>query len=151
MNIHFNHTETAEASAQELFAVVTDYLNYPEFNSALINVSVVHKDEHGAEFVADRKTKIGSRVRAFDRYTQNGDLVIERAYEGNDTARSTWTIHPLDDGRCTLTIDAAQSMGPIRGLVMRPLLKRMFYGINFTPFIREAERRAGSASSHAVA
>jgi hypothetical protein len=33
-------------------------------------------------------------------------------------------------------------MGPVRGTVMRPFLKRIFYGINFDPFIEEAERRA---------
>jgi hypothetical protein len=27
---------------------------------------------------------------------------------------------------------------------MRPFLKKLFYGINFTPFSREAERRDGS-------
>jgi hypothetical protein len=26
--------------------------------------------------------------------------------------------------------------------VMKPALKHLFYGINFTPFIEEAERRA---------
>jgi ribosome-associated toxin RatA of RatAB toxin-antitoxin module len=145
MNIHFNHTAPATASAQELFDVVTDYASYPSFNSALINVSVIRKDEHAAEFVADRKTKIGAQVRAFDHYMRNGDLVIERTYDGNETARSTWTIHPVDEHHCTLTIDAAQSMGRVRGLLMKPLLKRIFYGINFTPFIREAERRSKTA------
>jgi ribosome-associated toxin RatA of RatAB toxin-antitoxin module len=142
MNIHFNHTAPANASADELFDVVTDYEHYPSFNSALIHVDVVTKNDDGAEFVADRKTRIGSRLRAFDHYVRNGDLVIERTYEGNESAKSTWTIHPIDESHCTLTIDAAQSMGPIRGLVMRPFLKRLFYGINFTPFIQEAERRA---------
>ena len=136
MNIHFNHTAPAAASAEELFEVVTDYERYPSFNSALIHVDVVRKDADGAEFVADRKTRIGSRVRAFDRYTRDGDLVVERRYDGNESARSTWTIHPVDETHCTLTIDAAQSMGPVRGLVMRPFLKRLFYGINFTSFIR---------------
>jgi len=27
----------------------------------------------------------------------------------------------------------------------RPFLKKLFYGINFTPFIQEAERRARAA------
>ena len=81
-------------------------------------------------------------MRAYDRYERNGDLVIERTYEGNDTARSTWTIHPIDDSHCRLTIDAAQSMGAFRGIVMKPLLRRIFYGINFKPFIGEAEQRA---------
>jgi hypothetical protein len=31
------------------------------------------------------------------------------------------------------------------GLVMKPLLRRLFYGVNFTPFIHEAERRAKEA------
>jgi ribosome-associated toxin RatA of RatAB toxin-antitoxin module len=142
MNIHFNHTEPVEAPAEVLFGVITDYTSYPSFNSAVIKVEVVTKDENGAEFLADRKTKIGKQVRAFDRYENNGNLVVERTYDGNESARSTWTVHPVDDSHCTLTIDAAQSMGPVRGLAMKPALKHLFYGINFTPFIEEAERRA---------
>ena len=30
----------------------------------------------------------------------------------------------------------------MRGLAMKPALKHLFYSINFTPFIDEAERRA---------
>ena len=142
MNIHFNHTEPVEAPAEVLFGVITDYASYPSFNSALIKVEVVAKDESGAEFLADRKTKIGKQVRAFDRYEVNGNLVVERTYDGNESARSTWTVHPVDDSHCTLTIDAAQSIGLIRGLVMRSALKHLFYTMNFTPFIHEAERRA---------
>lgn len=142
MNIHFNHTEPVNASAQTLFDVITDYANYPSFNPALINVEVVSKDEQGAEFLADRKTKIGKQVRAYDRYELNGDLVVERTYDGTESARSTWTVHPVDESSSTLTIDASQSMGPVRGVLMKPALKHLFYGINFTPFIEEAERRA---------
>ena len=142
MNIHFNHSEPVEASAETLFDVITDYANYPSFNSALIKVNVVTKDANGAEFLADRRTRIGKQVRAFDRYEHNGDLVVERSYDGNTSAQSTWIVHPVDDTHCTLTIDAAQRMDPIRGLVMKPALKHLFYGINFTPFIDEAERRA---------
>jgi ribosome-associated toxin RatA of RatAB toxin-antitoxin module len=142
MNIHFNDTQLANASAETLFDVITDYVNYPSFNSALIKVEVVKKDERGAEFVADRKTKIGKQVRAYDSYRLDGDFVIDRTYDGNESARSTWTIHPIDATHCTLTIDAAQSMGPVRGVAMKPALKHLFYSINFTPFIEEAERRA---------
>jgi ribosome-associated toxin RatA of RatAB toxin-antitoxin module len=148
MDVHFNDTRPAAAPADTLFAAVTDYAAYPEFNSALVHVEVVHRDEHGAEFVADRKTKIGKRVRAYDRYERRGDdLVVERRYEGNETARSTWTIHPIEDGRSTLNIDAVQSMSWLKGVVMKPLLRHLFYGINFTPFVKEAERRAQAAAS----
>ena len=34
----------------------------------------------------------------------------------------------MDASHCTLTIDASQSMGPVRGLVMRPVLMKLFYG-----------------------
>jgi ribosome-associated toxin RatA of RatAB toxin-antitoxin module len=146
MDIHFNHTEPVDASAETLFDVLTDYPSYPSFNSALINIEVVKKDETGAEFVADRKTKIGKKVRAFDRYERNGDLVVERTYEGNESARSTWTVHSVDDASRTLTIDASQSMGPVRGIAMKPALRHLFYSINFTPFIEEAERRAKEAA-----
>lgn len=76
----------------------------------------VREDDSGAEFVADRKTRIGRRVHAYDRYRQRGDLVVERTYEGMSSARSTWTIHPVDATHSTLTIDAAQSMGLVQGL-----------------------------------
>ena len=145
MDIHFNHTEPVEAPAAVLFDVITDYTSYPGFNPALIKVEVVAKDDTGAEFLADRKTKIAKQVRAFDHYERNGDLVVERTYDGNDSARSTWTVHPVTDSHCTLTIDASQRMGPVRGLAMRPALRHLFYSINFTPFIDEAERRATAA------
>jgi hypothetical protein len=38
--------------------VITDYASYPGFHPALVQVQGVHKDDTGAEFVADRKTKI---------------------------------------------------------------------------------------------
>jgi ribosome-associated toxin RatA of RatAB toxin-antitoxin module len=145
MNIHFNDTRPADASAATLFEVITDYAAYPRFNKAVTNVRVVKKDDTGAEFLADRTTKIGKQVRAYDRYERHGDLVVERTYEGSSSARSTWTIHPVDASHSTLTIDASQSLGPVRGLLMRPALKKLFYGINFTPFIQEAERRAKDA------
>jgi ribosome-associated toxin RatA of RatAB toxin-antitoxin module len=147
MTIHFNDTRPADAPAATLWEVLTDYSRYPSFNSTIVDVRVAKKDEAGAEFVADRKTRIGKTVRAYDRYERRGrDLVVERTYEGNGSARSTWTIHPVDARRCTLTIDATQGMDPARGVLMRPALKQMFYGINFTPFIDEAERRAKERS-----
>ena len=143
MNIHFNDTRPAEAPAATLWEVITDYAGYPRFNSAVVNIRVAKKDDTGAEFLADRKTRIGKTVRAYDRYVQRGrDLVVERTYEGNASARSTWTIHPIDANRSTLTIDATQGIDPVRGVLMKPALEHMFYGINFTPFIEEAERRA---------
>jgi ribosome-associated toxin RatA of RatAB toxin-antitoxin module len=147
MDIHFNDTRSAAASARTLFDVVTDYSHYPDFNRALINVDVVRRDPGGAEFVADRRTRIGKKVRVFDRYEHNGDLVVQRTYAGNETARSRWTIHAENSGHCTLNIDAVQSMSRVRGIVMKPFLKRLFYGINFTPFIEEAERRAREATT----
>jgi ribosome-associated toxin RatA of RatAB toxin-antitoxin module len=142
MEIHFNDTRPANASAATLFEVLTDYVNYPTFNKAVTNVRVVRKDDSGAEFVADRTTKIGKQVRAYDSYTRHRDLSVSRTYAGNSSARSTWTVHPVDANHSTLTIDAAQTMGPVRGILMKPALKKLFYGINFTPFIEEAERRA---------
>jgi hypothetical protein len=41
----------------------------------------------------------------------------------------------------TLTIDTVQTMRLLKGLVMKPFLRRILHGINFTPFIQEAERR----------
>jgi ribosome-associated toxin RatA of RatAB toxin-antitoxin module len=147
MEIHFNDMRPANAPAAALFEVITDYASYPRFNKAVTNVRVVRKDDQGAEFVADRTTRIGKSVRAYDRYTQDGDFTVERTYDGNASALSTWTIHPVDADHSTLTIDAVQEMGPVRGVLMKPALKKLFYGINFTPFIEEAERRANDVTT----
>ena len=57
--------------------------------------------------------------------------------------RSINVNYPLiNASHSTLTIDAAQTMPLLKGLVMNPFLRRIFYGINFTPFIQEADRRA---------
>ncbi len=53
----------------------------------------------------------------------------------------------MDATHSTLTIDASQSMSRVTGVVMKPFLKHLFYGINFTPFIKEAERRAATAAT----
>jgi ribosome-associated toxin RatA of RatAB toxin-antitoxin module len=145
MNIHFNHTEPVDASAETLFEVLTDHAGYPRFNPPVVNVTVITKNQNGAEFVARRKTRIARQVRAFDRYERHGDLAIKRTYGPKSTAQSTWTNHPVDTGHSTLTIDASTSMPRLPGLVMKPLLRRLFYGINFTPFIQGAQRRAKEA------
>jgi ribosome-associated toxin RatA of RatAB toxin-antitoxin module len=147
MEIHFNDTRPADVPAAVLFEVITDYAAYPRFNSAVTDVRVVRKDGVGAEFVAVRKTRIGKQVRAYDRYEHHRDLTVERTYADLPTARSTWTIHPIDHNRCTLTIDAVQTLPWPVGMVMKPLLRRLFYRINFTPFIAEAERRARTGGS----
>src|SRR5262245_19821194 len=121
MQIHFNDTRPANASAATLFEVLTDYAAYPRFNSAVTNVRVVRKDDDGAEFVADRTTAVGKKVRAYDRYVRRRDLVVERTYEGSDAVRSTWTIRPVDVDHCTLTIDATQDMNAVAGTAMYPV------------------------------
>jgi ribosome-associated toxin RatA of RatAB toxin-antitoxin module len=146
MDIHFHDSRTASAPAQAVFDVITDYASYPRFNRAIVRIEVVSRDDMGAEFIAHRRTRIAKRVRARDRFLRHGDLVVERTYPELPTARSTWTIHAVDDHRSTLTIDASQSLDPLRRIVMRPLLKRLFYSINFTPFIQEAERRAAATT-----
>jgi ribosome-associated toxin RatA of RatAB toxin-antitoxin module len=147
MDIHFNHTEPVDAPTETLFEVITDYAGYPRFNPAVVKMTVVAKDENGAEFIAKRKTRIAKQVRAFDRYERHEDLVIKRTYGPRSAAQSTWTIHPVDAGHSTLTIDASTTMSLVPGLVMKPLLRRLFYGINFSPFIQEAQRRANATRS----
>jgi ribosome-associated toxin RatA of RatAB toxin-antitoxin module len=125
VNIHFNHTAPTGAPAETLFGVIADYPHYPRFNSAVVKVTVVTKSVDGAEFLADRRTRIGKQVRAFDRYERDGDLVITRTYGPGSTGRSTWTIHPVDAGRSTLTIDASMTVPLLKGLVARPFLRRL--------------------------
>jgi hypothetical protein len=63
--------------------VVTDHVGYPRFNLAVAKVTVVATDEHGAAFVAARKTRVAKQVRAFDRYERHRGLVIKPTKEGD--------------------------------------------------------------------
>ncbi len=147
MQIHFNDTQPAGASAETLYGVITDYASYPRFNSSVRTVQVVTHDDRGAEFIAGRSTKVEKNAHAYDRYEVGDDLVIERTYGSETDARSTWTIHAVDGSHATLNIDASMTMPWWKGLVMKPFLKKIFYGINFTPFIEEAERRTVKVSA----
>jgi ribosome-associated toxin RatA of RatAB toxin-antitoxin module len=142
MDIRFKDTQLANAPAETLFEVITDYAHYPRFNPGVVDVTVVDSSNTGAEFTARRNTRILKDARARDRYERGRDFVIERTYPGSTGSRSTWTIHPVDTDHCTLTIDGSMPLPFLKGIIMRPLLKRVFYGINFKPFIEEAERRA---------
>jgi hypothetical protein len=142
MKIDFNDTKPANASAQMLFDVLTDYTAYPSFNSRITGMTVVRKDQGGAEFAADRKTLINKQARAFDRHQRNGDFVGTPA--GVDGS-STWTVHAVDAGHSTLTIDGTMNVGLLPWLVMKLALKRILYEMDFNPFIQETERRAKAA------
>lgn len=147
MKIRFTATRPANAPADVLFDVITDYAAYPTFNSAVVAARVLRRDDTGGEFTADRRTRIGKQVHAYDRYQRDRDLIVERTYDGLPTARSVWTIRAVDAEHSTLSIDAAQELPWPVGLVMKPLLRRLFYGINFTPFIQQAERRHRHATT----
>lgn len=147
MEIHFRDTQDANAPAEMLFGVITDYAAYPRFNPAVERMEVVTQNAGGAEFLAIRNTSVGKQVRAFDKYERDGDFTIKRTYGPESAGLSTWTIRPVDAGRSTLTIEARMTMPGWKGVVMRPILRRLFFGINFTPFIREAERRAKTAGT----
>jgi ribosome-associated toxin RatA of RatAB toxin-antitoxin module len=148
MKIHFNDTQSANAPAEALFDTITDYANYPNFNSHVVTMDLISHDDERAEFRAGRNTTVEKNTRAFDHYSRrNGDLVIDRTYgaETGQDARSTWTIHAVDADHSTLNIDASMTMPWWKGIVMKPFLRKVFYSINFTPFITEAEKRAAAS------
>ena len=121
MDIRLRDTQLANRSGRDTLEVITDYAHYPHFNPGVLDVTVVDSSNNGAEWQ---------------------DFVIERTYPDSPGSRSTWTIHPVDASNCALTIDGSMPLPFLKGVIMRPLLQRIFYGINFKPFIEEAERRA---------
>jgi hypothetical protein len=117
------------------------------FQFRVRTMQVIRHDECGAEFIAGRSTKVEKNAHAYDRCERRDDFVIHRTYGSESGARSTWTIHAIDANHATLNIDASVTMPWWRGMVMKPFLKKIFHGINFTPFIQEAERRACSVAA----
>lgn len=139
MLIHLRHTELVAASPEQLFAVLTGYEAYPRWNKNVVSATIVRCDEHEAEVLAERTTLIGKKVHFIDTYAPKPLLQFERRYIGNDTATSTWTVEPAHNGQAYFTIEAQITLPFFPGVFQRPILKRMFYRINFPPFISAAE------------
>ena len=127
MLIKVQHTELVAASPEQLFAVLTDYANYPRSNANVISATVVHRDDHTAEVEAKRTTLIEPKVRFTDIYAPKPLLQFSRRYASNASAQSLWTVEPAYNGQSYFTITAEMTLPFFPGIFMRPLLKRMFY------------------------
>jgi ribosome-associated toxin RatA of RatAB toxin-antitoxin module len=146
MDLHFKDTQPVNASGDTLWEVITDYPSYPSFNPAVATMTVLRKDEEGAEFVADMRSRVGKTAHASDRYVREGDFAIVRTYEGLEGS-SQWTVHPVDADRSELSLEGTITVPLLKGLMMKPMLRRMVHRMDFEPFIREAERRANGAGT----
>ncbi len=140
MLIHFQHTELVAVSPQRLFAVLTDYQAYPTSNHQVVSATILGRHGDEVEVQAQRKTFIGKHVHFTDTYAPRPLLQFVRRYADNDTAISTWTVEPAFGGQAYFTITAEMTLPFLQGIILRPLLKGMFYRLNFPPFIRAAER-----------
>lgn len=139
MFIHLRHTELVTASPERLFSILTDYEEYPRWNRNVISATTIRRDEHEAEVEAERSTFIGKKVHFIDTYAPRPLLQFERRYVGNKTAKSIWTVEPAHDSQAYFTIEAEMTLPFFPGIFQRPILRRMFYRINFPPFISAAE------------
>jgi ribosome-associated toxin RatA of RatAB toxin-antitoxin module len=150
VDVRFNDTQRANVSAQTLFEVITDYANYPNFNPSVTNVTVLRKDNGGAEFRTTMNRKISNHAHVFDKYEVGGTVFkIQRTYDEIDGS-STWIVRPAGQGRSTLTINGTMRFSLLHGLVMKLLSKRIMYETDFKPFIEEAERRKEPRSRRAA-
>jgi hypothetical protein len=138
MLIRCQHTELVETTPERLFAVLTDYANYPRVNSQVLKTVVKRQDAHGAEVYAERNTPVGKKVTFIDTYAMPPLLQFTRRYVDQGPASSVWTVEPAVGDRCYFTIVAQTQMPFFPGVFMRPILRRMFYPLNFPPFIRAA-------------
>jgi hypothetical protein len=86
----------------------------------------------------ERNTPVGKKVTFIDTYAGRPLLQFTRRYVGQDSARSVWTVEPAFGGRCYFTIMAEMRVRFFPGVLLRPVLRRMFYPLNFPPFIRAA-------------
>ena len=139
MLIHLQHTELVPTSPQRLFAILTDYQAYPASNPNVVSAAIIRRDGNEVEVQAQRTTLIERNVRFTDTYAPNPLLQFVRRYASNDTATSTWTVEPAFGGQAYFTITAEMTLPFLKGVFLRPLLKRMFYRINFPPFIRAVQ------------
>jgi hypothetical protein len=99
----------------------------------------LHRDLHGAEVEADRKVFFEPHAHFFDTYAAPPLRQLERRYANNSGMLSVWTVEPANGGRAYFTIVADAELPPAIGWLMRPVLARMFYRLNFPTFIRAVE------------
>jgi hypothetical protein len=147
MRIRFQHTELVETPPERLFAVLTDYANYPRVNPQVLKTVVKRQDAHEAEVYTERNTPVGKKVIFIDTYGAPPPLRFTRRYTGQDTASSIWTVEPAFGGRCYFTIVAEMRVPFIPGVFLRPILRRMFYPLNFPPFIHAAMQSTTPAAA----
>jgi ribosome-associated toxin RatA of RatAB toxin-antitoxin module len=140
MLIHFQHTELVAVSPQQLFAVLTDYTAYPASNPQVVSATVIGRHGNEVEVQAQRKTFISKHVRFTDTYAPPPLLQFVRRYAGHETAISTWTVESAFGEQAYFTITAERTLPFVQGVLLYPILKRMFYHLNFSPFIRAAQR-----------
>jgi hypothetical protein len=147
MLIHCQHTELVDATPEQLYAVLTDYANYPRSNPQVLKTVVKRRDANGAEVYAERKTPVGKKVTFIDAYAPPPLRQFARRYVGQDSASSTWTVEPAFGGRSYFTIVADMRLPFFPGVFMRPILTRMFYPLNFPTFIRAAIKNSAPSST----
>lgn len=58
MDIRFKDTRAANASAETFFEVIADYPAFPRFNTVVLKMTVVARNDGGVEFLADRSTAV---------------------------------------------------------------------------------------------
>jgi hypothetical protein len=150
MDIRFQRTALGDAPPRHMFGVLTDYEAYPRINPFVTSVRILHRDPLGAAVMADPRTPIERCVRFVDRYAAPPLLQLERRNASNTTAVSIWTVEPAFGGRSYFTITALMTVpGPL-GLLLRPVLWRMFNRINFALFIHAAQARSGAGVAEPV-
>ncbi len=143
MKLKVTHTQLVNAPAAALYEVLTDYAAYPSFRRDIRTVTVISKDEAGAEFAIATGTR-GTASRAYDRYVEGRDIVVERTCQSDPTARTTWTIQAVDDLHATVTAEGQATVPAGWGRLRRGSLSREFIDRNLSCFVAEAERRAGT-------
>ena len=139
MHIRFQRTELVNADPDLLWQILTDYEAYPRANPLVTHVRVLHRDMHGAEVQADRKVFFEPHAHFFDTYAPSPLRQFERRYANDKGMRSVWTVEPANGNRAYFTIVADADFPLVIGWLLRPLLARMFYRLNFPTFIRAAE------------
>jgi hypothetical protein len=72
---------------------------------------------------------------------------LEHRYARNTTAVSIWTMEPAFGGRSCFTSTAQMTLPGALGVLLGPVLWRMFKQINVAPFIQAAQAHhpAGTA------
>jgi hypothetical protein len=117
-------TSSAEidASLEEVWAVVEDVLDAPNWQGGLLDIEALEKDDEGRPTLVESESDIKVRkVKTHVRFSYDGPTLLSWKQEKGDlkSVEGAWELEDLGDGRTRATYRLDADPGRMIGMLIR--------------------------------